>query len=121
MDDEKFPVANPIDQAINNQVNNLVGNKDTNLNTIVKMSMLHEIGQVKETEINDVLERIRSSNSLEQYFINQEYELTYDMSGNLVPVYTIINPDEPAPAAGDHETILSKPEAGEEETEKNGL
>ena len=38
-----LPVKSLVEQAVNRQVNSLVGDKDMNLNTIVKMSLLSEI------------------------------------------------------------------------------
>ena len=95
MSDEKYPISNVIEQTIQNQVNALVGNNDVNLNTIVKMSLMHEMSQekglslIEEDEIKKVLNQIVSNNQVESYFISNEYELTYDMFGNLIPVHNI--------------------------------
>ena len=95
MSDEKYPISNVIEQTIQNQVNALVGNNDVNLNTIVKMSLMHEMSQekglslIEEDEIKKVLNQIVSNNQVESYFISNEYELTYDMYGNLIPVNNI--------------------------------
>ena len=76
-----LPVESLLEQSVNRQVNNLVGDKDTNLNTIVKMSLLPEINA---NEYQSILANIKNNNTLEQYFIEKEYDLTYDCAGNLV-------------------------------------
>ena len=78
-----LPVESLVEQAVNKQVNKLVGNNDTNLNTIVKMSLLPEIDV---NEYQSILAKIKSNNALEQYYIEKEYDLTYDCAGNLIPV-----------------------------------
>jgi hypothetical protein len=78
-----LPVESLLEQAVNRQVNGLVGDKDTNLNTIVKMSLLPEI---EANEYQSILAKIKSNNVVEQYYIEKEYDLTYDRAGNLVPV-----------------------------------
>ena len=78
-----LPVESLLEQSVNRQVNSLVGDKDTNLNTIVKMSLLPEINA---NEYQSILANIRNNNTMEQYFIEKEYDLTYDCAGNLVPV-----------------------------------
>ena len=80
-----LPVESLVEQAVNKQVNKLVGNNDTNLNTIVKMPLLPEIS---ENEYQSILAKIKSNNVMEQYYIEKEYDLTYDCAGNLVPVST---------------------------------
>ena len=78
-----LPVESLLEQSVKRQVNSLVGDKDTNLNTIVKMSLLPEIDA---NEYQSILAKIKSNNALEQYYIEKEYDLTYDFAGNLVPV-----------------------------------
>ena len=78
-----LPVESLLEQAVNRQVNGLVGDKDMNLNTIVKMSLLPEI---EVNEYQSILAKIKANNTLEQYYIEKEYDLTYDCAGNLVPV-----------------------------------
>lgn len=96
-----YPIASTVEQAINNQVNALVGNQDTNLNTIVKMSMMNDIYKVPDGEMKEILNRIASGNKMETYFIDKEYELTMDMSGNLIPINNIVNGKE-----GEHQTDI---------------
>ena len=81
-----LPVESLVEQAVNRQVNSLVGDKDMNLNTIVKMSLLPEIS---ENEYQSILAKIKSNNVVEQYYIEKEYDLTYDCAGNLIPVKCI--------------------------------
>jgi hypothetical protein len=78
-----LPVESFVEQAVNRQVNSLVGDKDINLNTIVKMSLLPEFDA---NEYQSILAKIKTNNQMEQYYIEKEYDLTYDCGGNLVPV-----------------------------------
>lgn len=80
-----LPVQSIVEQAVNYQTNALLGNNDTNLNTIVKMSLMSEMEQLDEESIKEVLIKIYDSNKAEHYWIHKEYELTYDISGNIVP------------------------------------
>jgi len=89
MSGENYPVASVVEQAVNNQVNALVGNKDVNLNTIVKMSLMNEMNQIQIDEMNEILGRIYNNNKAEDFYIKKEYELTYDLAGNLIPVNDI--------------------------------
>ena len=84
---ERFPVITAIEQAVNQKVDSLVGNKDMNLNTIVKMSVIKE--SVDDKEISYVLSKMAENNAMEKYCIENEYELTYDLGGNLIPVNSI--------------------------------
>ena len=81
-----LPVESLVEQAVNRQVNSLVGDKDKNLNTIVKMSLLPEFDA---NEYESILAKIKSNNHMEQYYIEKEYDLTYDCAGNLIPVKCI--------------------------------
>ena len=83
-----LPVESLVEQSVNRQVNSLVGDKDTNLNTIVKMSLLPEL---ETNEYQSILTKIKSNNQLEQYYIQKEYDLTYDSAGNLISVKDINN------------------------------
>jgi len=80
-----LPVQSIVEQAVKNQTNALVGNNDVNLNTIVKMSLLTEMEQLDKESIKEVLIKIYDANKAEHYWIHKEYELTYDLSGNIVP------------------------------------
>ena len=86
---ESFPVQNIIEQSISGQVNSMIGTNDTNLNTIVKMAMMTDLKQMNTIEMNEVLERIVSSNQVEKYFVEKDYELTIDHYGNIIPVNSI--------------------------------
>ena len=105
MSSENYPVANVVEQAVNNQVNALVGNHDVNLNTIVKLSLMNNMEQIKEDEVKEILNRISSSNKVESYFIQKEYELTYDLDGNIIPVDNINGEEK-----GNTTSIVSQPE-----------
>jgi hypothetical protein len=83
---DNFPVVSIVEQSVNNQVNALVGNKDTNLNTIVKMSLINEIKPIDDYKIQSVLYEIVSNNELEKELIEREYALTIDCCGNLIYV-----------------------------------
>ena len=81
-----YPVEDALEQAVNKQVTALIGNNDVNLNTIIKMSLMNEYNQVNSKELQDVLARIASNNEVEKYYVEKEYELTYDCGGNIVPI-----------------------------------
>ena len=81
---DNLPVTDVIEQSIANNVNALVGNRDVNLNTIVKIAMMNEIKPLDATKVDNVLNSIYQNNQLEQFFINKEYQLTMDNSGNLI-------------------------------------
>lgn len=100
----EFPVCGVIEQAVNNQVNALIGNKDINLNTIVKMAKLNEIKPLPQEEMNSILDKIAMNNKLEQYFVETEYEMTYDRDGNLILLSDII--DERKTSEENTESIL---------------
>ena len=104
-----FPVADIVETAVSNQVNSLVGTNDVNLNTIVKMSLLNASEEKQKVVVNQML----ANNKLEKYWIDKEYCLTYDLSGNLIPVESI---DE-AEKEGDSGSIVSEPERSESKTE----
>jgi len=86
-----FPVQSIVEQAIKNQTNALVGTSDINLNTIVKMSLMSEKSQLKEDIVKEVLIKIYDANKDEDYWVHKEYELTYDMSGNIVPCNSLLS------------------------------
>lgn len=81
---ERFPVVDVVEQAISNSVNAMVGNRDVNLNTIVKMAKLDEVKPIDENKKTEVIAAILNNNRIEQHFINLEYQLTMDNCGNLV-------------------------------------
>ena len=105
----EFPVSDIVDKAVSNQVNSLIGTNDTNLNTILKMSLLN----TSEEKTKAVVSQMLANNMLEKYWIDKEYELTYDLAGNLIPVDTI---DE-AEKEGNLGSIVSEPERSESKTE----
>ena len=85
-----FPITNPLEESINNQVNSMVGNNDVNLKTIVKMALVEEKCKNLDTGYAaEVLSQMKENNKMEIYFIDQEYSLTYDLAGNLIPVECI--------------------------------
>ena len=86
-----FPISSVLEKSVSKQVNKIVGDKDTNLNTIVKMSLLNDGSEETLRDYNRLLDKMRSNNEKEQYYIAQEYELTYDCGGNLVPVNNVVD------------------------------
>ena len=105
----EFPVADIVETAVSNQVNSLVGTNDVNLNTIVKMSLLNTSEEKQKEVVNQML----ANNKLEKYWIDKEYCLTYDLSGNLIPVNGIDETEK----EGDSGSIISEPERSESKTE----
>ncbi len=84
MSSETYPVVNVVEQSVNNQVNSMLGNNDVNLKTIFKLSIMEEFGQVDKADLENVINKIKENNKLEVYYINKEYKLSYDLSGNVV-------------------------------------
>ena len=81
---DNYPVVNVVEQSVNNQVNSMLGNNDVNLKTIFKLSIMEELGQgLDKEDLENVINKIKENNKLEAYYINKEYELSYDLSGNL--------------------------------------
>lgn len=105
----EFPVADIVESAVSNQVNSLIGTNDTNLNTIVKMALLHP----SEEKMKAVVGQMLANNKMEKYWIDKEYGLTYDIAGNLIPVYGIDETEE----KGNLGSIVSEPERSESKTE----
>ena len=81
---DNFPVNDIVEQAVTNQVNSFIGNRDTNLNTIVKMVQLNEVKGLDPDKMKHVVNTMYKNNQLETYFINTEYQMTMDSSGNIV-------------------------------------
>jgi DNA-binding MltR family transcriptional regulator len=81
---DNYPVVNVVEQSVNNQVNSMLGNNDVNLKTIFKLSIMDELGQVDREDLENVINKIKENNKTEAYYINKEYKLTYDLSGNVV-------------------------------------
>jgi ribosomal protein L12E/L44/L45/RPP1/RPP2 len=75
-----LPIVDPIEQAITRQVNHLVGEQDTNLNTILKMSML----RVTEDRVKTLLSTLSSNNLTEAAWYQRELGMTLDPSGNVI-------------------------------------
>ena len=85
-----FPTTNPLEESINKQVNSIVGNNDVNLKTIVKMALVEEKCNNLDSEyVKEVLNQMKENNKMETYLVDQEYSLTYDMAGNLIPIECI--------------------------------
>jgi phosphoribosylformylglycinamidine (FGAM) synthase PurS component len=105
----EFAVADIVESAVSNQVNSLVGTNDTNLNTIVKMTLL----QPSEEKMKAVVSQMLANNKIEKYWIDKEYGLTYDLAGNLIPVDSI----HEAEKEGNLGSIVSEPERSESKAE----
>lgn len=110
MTDENFPVCSVLDKVISDKTNSLVGNNDVNLNTLVKVSLMDEMKVMDANKKENIINEILATNLLEHYFINKEYELTYDMNGNVIPVNCIENGE------GDFKSGLYEPEGSKKET-----
>ena len=62
-----FPISSVLEKSVSKQVNKIVGDKDTNLNTIVKMSLLNDGSEETLRDYNRLLDKMRSNNEKEQY------------------------------------------------------
>lgn len=60
-------VESLVEQSVNRQVDKLIGEKDGNLSTILKMSLLPEAYD------ESILAKIRKNNEMEKYYIEKEY------------------------------------------------
>jgi hypothetical protein len=74
-------MENILEKHINSQVDKLIGANDVNLNTILKMNFLKKD--------KTILAQIKENNSVEKYYVEKEYQLTYDCNGNLIPIKDI--------------------------------
>ena len=66
-----FPISSVLEKSVSKQVNKIVGDKDTNLNTIVKMSLLNDGSEETLRDYNRLLDKMRSNNEKEQYYTTQ--------------------------------------------------
>jgi hypothetical protein len=60
-----------------------------------------------DPEMKEILERIHANNKVEDWYIKQEYHLTYDNDGNIIPVNDI--EDERKTIEGDTKNIIYEP------------
>jgi len=81
---ERFPIQNKVEEAISKQVDSLVGCKDTNLNTILKMTLLGGVDCIDDEEVKKVLSNILDANIKEARMIADEFQLGLDESGDIV-------------------------------------
>ena len=81
-----FTIESVVERSVNNSVSSLVGNNDTNLKTIVKMSIMKDMNRLDTEEMESLLQKLQENNAIEKYYIEREYGLTYDLCGNIIPV-----------------------------------
>jgi len=82
---DNYPVVNVVEQSVNNQVNSMLGNYNVNLKTIFKISIMEDLSQgLDKADLENIINKIKQNNETEAYYINKEYELSYDLSGNLI-------------------------------------
>jgi len=84
-----FHVESMVEKSIVSKADSLIGNKDANLNTIYKLSLLEEVGLLDEDKKNYVINQIKKSTDIEKKYIDEEYHLTMDSEGNLIYVNDI--------------------------------
>ena len=82
----ELQVSSLVEERIAKSVDKLLGNADTNLNTIVKMTMLNYSPETKKK----ICEQIKQDNIMQAYLIDKEFQLTIDKDGNIADIY---NPD----------------------------
>jgi DNA integrity scanning protein DisA with diadenylate cyclase activity len=75
-----------IERSVNMSVNSLIGNNDTNLKTIVKMSIMQDMNKLETEEMESILQKLQENNAIEKYYVEREYGLTYDLCGNIIPI-----------------------------------
>ena len=69
-----FHVESMVEKSIVSKADSLIGNKDANLNTIYKLSLLDEVGLLDEYQKQRVIEQIKKSTDIERKYINEEYQ-----------------------------------------------
>ena len=82
----ELQVSSLVEERIAKSVDKLLGNADTNLNTIVKMTMLNYSPETKKK----ICEQIKQHSIMQAYLIDKEFQLTIDKDGNIADIY---NPD----------------------------
>jgi hypothetical protein len=82
-----FQLENILETAVCNQVDKLIGVNDKNLNAILKMSILSPNNE-------EVLEKMRENNRIVKYYVEKEFELTYDNNGEVVFISDINKNEE---------------------------
>ena len=100
-----LPVVNPLEESINNQVSALVGNNDVNLKTIIKMSIMNDM--FPNVDNKEIIKQMEENNKMETFLIEKEYQLTYDMAGNLIPIECI---NEGKESQKDPQSVIPKSE-----------
>lgn len=100
----EFQIADILRTNVNRQVDKLVGDKDTNLSSVIKMSLLNDYN----SDYNIYLDQMKNNNVVEKIFIDNEYQLTYDGSGNLILASSIYG--EPQENQADTRSILLESE-----------
>ena len=106
-----FHVESMVEKSIVSKADSLIGNKDANLNTIYKLSLLEEVGLLDEYQKQRVIEQIRKSTDIERKYINEEYHLTMDSDGNLISINDINAREE---GEKDTENIIPESRPSEE-------
>ena len=79
------------------------------------MSLMSE--QLDEESIKEVLIKIYDSNKAEHYWIHKEYELTYDISGNIIPCNLLSIPNINGKVEKDSNSIHDEPEGSKSKLE----
>lgn len=82
-------VESMVEKSIVSKADALVGNKDVNLNTIYKLSLLDEVGLLDEDQKKRVIKQLKKLNEIERKYVDEEYQLTMDIAGNLIYVNDI--------------------------------
>ena len=78
-----------VEQNINYMTDKLFGDKDPNLKLITKMNLLYDGTEETKDEITATLCKMKRNNEYEVDCILKEMTLTYDLCGNIVPVYEL--------------------------------
>ena len=104
-----LPIADFIEQAVSRQVNGLIGSADTNMNTIVKMALMHELRPIGEERVTTVLQTMTQNNRLEAAWYDREMGMTLDASGNIVSANGKEGEDATSPTDSGGELSESRP------------
>jgi hypothetical protein len=105
-----FHIESLLEKQITKKADSFIGNKDEDLNTIYKMSLLQEVGLICDDDVNAVTEQIAKANEIQKKYINDEYLMTLDKNGNLVYI------NEGKTSKENPEIIVSESERSKEQS-----
>jgi hypothetical protein len=83
-----------VEKNVNSMLDKIFGDKDDTLKAITKLSILNDGSEEMKNKINQTIALIRRNNELEKQMLDDELNLTYDSSGNIIEIYDIKDGEE---------------------------